>query len=161
MLRNLGRGELSAILDEERKWYCYVCSPEPLMDLVLGCDEVLQNLEKIWGRRRADRPVAVGRGVAGGGRGKPRGGGRGGGCTGPGFAGAAAPSSGLSERMQRVVEMTTSLNRSYVDFMRGEKDEEASEEEDVERASRLVMFRTILQDLNKAHGALQVVRPLA
>ncbi|XP_062845195.1 transcriptional regulator ATRX-like isoform X2 [Trichomycterus rosablanca] len=152
VLRNLGRRELSAILEEERKWYCYVCSPEPLVDLVLACDDVLQNLEKIWARKRSDRPGVMGRGMVGGGRGKPRGG-RGG--IGAGFTGASAPSRGLCERTQRVVDMTTSLNRSYVDFMQSERDEEASEEEDVERAKRLMMFRTILQDLHKAHGALQ------
>lgn len=145
VLRNLGRRELSAILEEERKWYCYVCSPEPLMDLVLACDSVLQNLEKIWARKRA--------GVGGGARGKQRGG-RGG--AGIGFPLSSAPSRGLCERMQRVVEMTTSLNRSFVEFMQSERDEEASEEEDADRARRLMMFRTILQDLHQAHAALQV-----
>ncbi|KAF7688995.1 transcriptional regulator ATRX-like isoform X2 [Silurus meridionalis] len=144
VLRNLGRRELSAILEEERKWYCYVCSPEPLMDLVLACDSVLQNLEKIWARKRA--------GVGGGARGKQRGG-RGG--AGAGFPMSSAPSRGLCDRMQRVVDMTTSLNRSFVDFMQSEKDEEVSEEEDVDRARRLMMFRTILQDLRQAHTALQ------
>ncbi|KAM9440693.1 ATRX chromatin remodeler, like [Clarias gariepinus] len=144
VLRNLGRRELSAILEEERKWYCYVCSPEPLMDLVLACDSVLQNLEKIWARKRAN--------VGGGARGKQRGG-RGG--AGAGCPLSTAPSRGLCDRMQRVVDMTTSLNRSFVDFMQSEKDEEASEEEDVDRAKRLMMFRTILQDLRQAHTALQ------
>ncbi|XP_060719259.1 transcriptional regulator ATRX-like [Tachysurus vachellii] len=139
VLRNLGRRELSAILEEERKWYCYVCSPEPLMDLVLACDSVLQNLDKICKRT----------GVGGGSRGKQRGGRGGTGTL------SSAPSRGLCERMQRVVDMTTSLNRSFVDFMQSEKDEEASEEEDVDRARRLMMFRTILQDLHQAHAALQ------
>uniref|UniRef100_A0A674AII5 DNA helicase n=1 Tax=Salmo trutta TaxID=8032 RepID=A0A674AII5_SALTR len=48
ILRNLGRKELSAILDEESKWYCYVCSPEPLLDLVVACDNVLDNLGSLW-----------------------------------------------------------------------------------------------------------------
>jgi len=43
ILRNLGRKELSGIL--ESKWYCYVCNPEPLLDLVVACDSVLENLE--------------------------------------------------------------------------------------------------------------------
>lgn len=115
------------------------------MDLVLACDSVLQNLEKIWARKR----VSVGVGA----RGKQRGGRAG---AGTGFALSLAPSRGLCERMQRVVDMTTSLNRSFVEFMQSEKDEEASEEEDVGRARRLMMFRTILQDLHQAHNALQV-----
>ncbi|KAJ7995931.1 hypothetical protein DPEC_G00231820 [Dallia pectoralis] len=48
ILRNLGRKELSGILDEESKWYCYVCSPEPLLDLVVACDNVLDNLGCFW-----------------------------------------------------------------------------------------------------------------
>ncbi|KAM4619994.1 transcriptional regulator ATRX-like isoform 2-T2 [Polymixia lowei] len=50
ILRNLGRKELSGIL--ESKWYCYVCSPEPLLDLVVACDSVLDNLERLWHRHQ-------------------------------------------------------------------------------------------------------------
>ena len=50
ILRNLGRKELSGIL--ESKWYCYVCSPEPLCDLVLACDSVLDNMEHVWQQQR-------------------------------------------------------------------------------------------------------------
>ncbi|XP_037323682.2 transcriptional regulator ATRX-like isoform X2 [Pungitius pungitius] len=46
ILRNLGRKELSGIL--ESKWYCYVCSPETLFDLVVACDNVLENMEQLW-----------------------------------------------------------------------------------------------------------------
>ncbi|XP_076847145.1 ATRX chromatin remodeler, like isoform X2 [Brachyhypopomus gauderio] len=154
VLRNLGRRELSAIMEEERKWYCYVCSPEPLTDLVLACDSVFQNLEKIWNPKRrpdagSDRPV-FGRTVGGGTRGRQRAGRSG---TGAGLP--TAPSLPLCQRVQRVVDMTTSLNQSFVAFMQTEKEEEAGEEEDVERAGRLKMFRTILQDLQQAHTALQ------
>ncbi|XP_035383362.1 transcriptional regulator ATRX-like isoform X2 [Electrophorus electricus] len=154
VLRNLGRRELSAILEEERKWYCYVCSPEPLTDLVLACDSVFQNLEKIWTPKRrpetgSERPV-IGRTVGGGTRGRQK--------AGRGVIGAGppmAPSPALCERVQRVVDMTTSLNQSFVAFIQSEKDEEVNEEEDVERAKRLRMFQTILQDLQQAHTALQ------
>ncbi|KAI4871343.1 hypothetical protein NFI96_026868 [Prochilodus magdalenae] len=154
VLRNLGRRELSSILEEERKWYCYVCSPEPLMDLVLACDSVLQNLEKIWARKRSNERgnAAMGRGVGGGGRGRQRGARSG---MSAGLPAGMAPSQALCQRMQRVVEMTASLNQSFMAFMKSEKDEEASEEEDVERARRLMMFRTILRDLREAQGALQ------
>ncbi|XP_042354711.1 transcriptional regulator ATRX-like [Plectropomus leopardus] len=50
ILRNLGRKELSGIL--ESKWYCYVCSPEPLFDLVMACDSVLENMENLWYHQR-------------------------------------------------------------------------------------------------------------
>ncbi|XP_060941507.1 transcriptional regulator ATRX-like isoform X2 [Limanda limanda] len=50
ILRNLGRKELSGI--SESKWYCYVCSPEPLCDVVLACDSSLDNMEHIWQQQR-------------------------------------------------------------------------------------------------------------
>lgn len=53
ILRNLGRKELSGIL--ESKWYCYVCSPEPLLDLVVACDKVLENMKGLWQQRKKNR----------------------------------------------------------------------------------------------------------
>ncbi|XP_029029698.1 transcriptional regulator ATRX-like [Betta splendens] len=50
ILRNLGRKELSGIL--ESKWYCYVCSPEPLLDLVTSCDSILEQMESLWQQQR-------------------------------------------------------------------------------------------------------------
>ncbi|XP_041656865.1 transcriptional regulator ATRX-like isoform X2 [Cheilinus undulatus] len=50
ILRNLGRKELSSIL--ESKWYCYVCSPEPLFDLVVACDNILESMTSIWQQQR-------------------------------------------------------------------------------------------------------------
>ncbi|CAJ1064215.1 transcriptional regulator ATRX-like isoform X1 [Xyrichtys novacula] len=50
ILRNLGRKELSGIL--ESKWYCYVCSPEPLFDLVVACDNILENMESLLQQQR-------------------------------------------------------------------------------------------------------------
>ncbi|XP_072127003.1 transcriptional regulator ATRX isoform X2 [Mobula birostris] len=48
ILRNLGRKELSNIMDENKKWYCYVCNPEPLLDLVTACDSVFECLDQLW-----------------------------------------------------------------------------------------------------------------
>ncbi|XP_041807750.1 transcriptional regulator ATRX-like isoform X2 [Chelmon rostratus] len=50
ILRNLGRKELSGIL--ESKWYCYVCSPEPLFGLVMTCNNILENMENLWNQQR-------------------------------------------------------------------------------------------------------------
>ncbi|XP_028323340.1 transcriptional regulator ATRX-like isoform X2 [Gouania willdenowi] len=50
ILRNLGRKELSGIL--ESNWYCYVCSSEPLGDLVTSCDNVLENIEYLLQQQR-------------------------------------------------------------------------------------------------------------
>uniref|UniRef100_A0A3Q4MWV7 DNA helicase n=1 Tax=Neolamprologus brichardi TaxID=32507 RepID=A0A3Q4MWV7_NEOBR len=59
ILRNLGRKELSGIL--ESKWYCYVCSPEPLFDLVMACDSVLENMERLWQQQRKRNRVDPGK----------------------------------------------------------------------------------------------------
>ncbi|XP_026183352.1 transcriptional regulator ATRX-like [Mastacembelus armatus] len=50
ILRNLGRKELSGIL--ESKWYCYVCNTEPLYDLVMACNNVLENMEGLRHQQR-------------------------------------------------------------------------------------------------------------
>lgn len=55
ILRNLGRKELSAIL--ESKWYCYVCNPEPLFNLVISCDNILGNLDHLWQQQRKRNPT--------------------------------------------------------------------------------------------------------
>uniref|UniRef100_A0A1A7WER6 DNA helicase n=1 Tax=Iconisemion striatum TaxID=60296 RepID=A0A1A7WER6_9TELE len=55
ILRNLGRKELSGIL--ESKWYCYVCSPEPLFDLVMACDTVLENIDHLCSQQRKKNRV--------------------------------------------------------------------------------------------------------
>ncbi|XP_077401989.1 transcriptional regulator ATRX-like [Vanacampus margaritifer] len=50
ILRNLGRKELSGIL--ESNWYCYVCNPEPIFGLVMACDSVLETAEQLWQQHR-------------------------------------------------------------------------------------------------------------
>uniref|UniRef100_A0A672MGD7 DNA helicase n=1 Tax=Sinocyclocheilus grahami TaxID=75366 RepID=A0A672MGD7_SINGR len=135
VLRNLGRKELSTILEEERKWYCYVCSPEPLVELVLACDAVLENLEQAQ-KRASGRANKGGRGAAY--------------LMGPG--GGPVPSAGLYQRMQRFVDVTTSLNHSFKAVVQSEREEEGNQEE---RIGQLRMFRTVLDDLQAANSALQ------
>ncbi|XP_072302525.1 transcriptional regulator ATRX-like [Eucyclogobius newberryi] len=59
ILRNLGRKELSTIL--ESKWYCYVCNPEPLFGLVNACDNILENLENLWHQQRKKNQTGSGK----------------------------------------------------------------------------------------------------
>lgn len=139
VLRNLGRKELSSIMEEERKWYCYVCSPEPLVELVLGCDSVLDILEQI------QKPSSV-RGKAKGDRGAP-------------FMmkpGGPMPSAGLYQRMQRFVDVTSSLSHSFKAVVQTEAGEIVKEEEKMRRFGQLRMFRAVLDDLQAANIALQV-----
>lgn len=142
VLRNLGRKELSTILEEERKWYCYVCSPEPLVELVLACDSVLENLEQAQKRASRNEPNSV--------RGRANKGGRGAAyLLGPG--GGPVPSAGLYQRMQRFVDVTTSLSHSFKAVVQSEKEDEGK----LERIGQLRMFRAVLDDLQAANRALQ------
>lgn len=148
VLRNLGRKELSTILEEERKWYCYVCSPEPLVELVLACDSVLESLEQAQKRASRTEPNSV--------RGRANKGGRGSAyLMGPG--GGPVPSAGLYQRMQRFVDVTTSLSHSFKAVVQSEREEEVNQEE---RIGQLRMFRTVLDDLQAANSALQVIPAL-
>ncbi|XP_058631668.1 transcriptional regulator ATRX-like isoform X2 [Onychostoma macrolepis] len=143
VLRNLGRKELSTILEEERKWYCYVCSPEPLVELVLACDAVLENLEQAQKRASRTEPNSV--------RGRANKGGRGAAyLMGPG--GGPVPSAGLYQRMQRFVDVTTSLSHSFQAVVQSEREQEGNKEE---RIGQLRMFRAVLDDLQSANSALQ------
>ncbi|XP_051540427.1 transcriptional regulator ATRX-like isoform X2 [Myxocyprinus asiaticus] len=144
VLRNMGRKELSSIMEEERKWYCYVCSPEPLVELVLACDSVMENLE--LAQKRASRPETSSV------RGRTKG------CRGAayllGAGGGPVPSSGLYQRMQRFVDVTSSLSHSFSAIVQSEREEELKEEKE-ERMGQLRMFRSVLDDLQAANIALQ------
>ncbi|XP_074133041.1 transcriptional regulator ATRX-like isoform X2 [Sminthopsis crassicaudata] len=45
--RNLGENEMTKAVDKNTKWSCYICQPEPLMDLVAVCDCIFENLAYI------------------------------------------------------------------------------------------------------------------
>ncbi len=148
VLRNLGRKELSPILEEERKWYCYVCSPEPLMELVIACDAVLENLEQAQKRASRTEPNSVRSRANKGGRGAAY-------LMGPG--GGPVSSAGLYQRMQHFVDFTTSLSHSFQAVVQSEREQEGNQEE---RIGQLRMFRAVLDDLQSANSALQVILAL-
>ncbi|XP_059404443.1 transcriptional regulator ATRX-like isoform X2 [Carassius carassius] len=143
VLRNLGRKELSTIMEEERKWYCYVCSPEPLVELVLACDSVLESLEQAQKRASRTEPNSV--------RGKANKGGRGAAYL-MGTGGGPVPTAGLYQRMQRFVDLTTALSYSFKEVVQSEREERGNQEE---RIGQLRMFRAVLDDLQTANSALQ------
>ncbi|XP_051824882.1 transcriptional regulator ATRX-like isoform X1 [Antechinus flavipes] len=45
--RNLGEKEMAKVMDKNTKWSCYICQPEPLLDLVAICDCVFDNLSHL------------------------------------------------------------------------------------------------------------------
>uniref|UniRef100_A0A672NVL7 DNA helicase n=1 Tax=Sinocyclocheilus grahami TaxID=75366 RepID=A0A672NVL7_SINGR len=138
VLRNQGRKELSTILEEERKWYCYVCSPEPLVELILACDSVLENLEQAQKRASRTEPNSV--------RGRSNK------AYLMGAGGGPVPSAGLYQRMQRFVDVATSLSHSFKAVVQTEREEQGTQEE---RIGQLRMFRAVLDDLQAANSTLQ------
>lgn len=158
VLRNLGRKELSEIMNEESKWHCYVCRPEPLQDFVKTCEKVLLNLESSYRKpkgdgdktKREDRKHKHNK------RDKTA-------VNGQGYASDGAGSLSFScktltvpkelvKKTKKLIETTNGLNRTFVQFL-----QHASKGCEVTALSyrHLKAFKSVLADLKKAHGALE------
>ncbi|KAG7464913.1 hypothetical protein MATL_G00170740 [Megalops atlanticus] len=167
ILRNLGRKELSGIMDEESKWYCYVCSPEPLLDMVAACDSVLQNLEQLLHQQRkrprgehekpgrdeaACRHKPKGRAALNGKEHGADANANGSGTLTFTYKALKVPKE-LAKKTKKLVETTTSLNKTFIKFIQQGAREQGSS---VVRLRHLKAFRSVLADLKKAHAALEV-----
>lgn len=40
------------ITDEDSKWSCYICSPQPLSDIASNCSNIMTKLESFWSTGR-------------------------------------------------------------------------------------------------------------
>ncbi|XP_071980191.1 transcriptional regulator ATRX isoform X2 [Engystomops pustulosus] len=160
ILRNLGRKELSTIMDEESKWHCYICQPEPLLDLVAACDSVFENLEQLLQQNKKKMKVETDKSKLYDQTLKTLS------CNGQekqtdnshscaitySFKALMVPKE-MIKKTKRIIETTTNLNSSFVKFLKQE-----SENVDVNRSSRmrqLKAFKSVLGDLKKAHQALE------
>ncbi|XP_066571057.1 transcriptional regulator ATRX isoform X2 [Amia ocellicauda] len=164
ILRNLGRKELSSIMDEESKWYCYVCSPEPLLDLITACDSVLENLEQLWNQHRkrtkADNDKSSREDTVRKHMQKDK----------SAFNGKENGSDNLSsgtitfsykalkvpkellKKTKKLVETTTGLNATFVKFIQQGLEEQGTS---LIKVRHLKAFKSVLTDLKKAHSALE------
>ncbi|NXG26061.1 ATRX regulator, partial [Grallaria varia] len=166
ILRNLGRKELSTILDENSQWHCYICHPEPLLDLVTACDSVFENLEQLRQQNKKkikvenekskiyDHTVKLSpkRNNAN--------------CNGEekkldnSYSGSLTYSykalmvpKDLLKKTKKLVETTTNLNSSFVSFLKN-----AAENVEVSptvQLCQLKAFKSVLSDMKKAHLALE------
>uniref|UniRef100_A0A803SQL8 DNA helicase n=1 Tax=Anolis carolinensis TaxID=28377 RepID=A0A803SQL8_ANOCA len=165
ILRNLGRRELSAIMDENTQWHCYICHPEPLLDLVTACDSVFENLAQLLqqnkkkiradsdkskmydhtlkysskknssscnGEEKKDHPYA--------------------GSINYSYKALMVPKD-LLKKTKKLVETTTNMNASFVNFLK--KAAENSEINSTVHLRQLKAFKSVLCDLKKAHTALE------
>ncbi|NXF07935.1 ATRX regulator, partial [Smithornis capensis] len=166
ILRNLGRKELSTILDENNQWHCYICHPEPLLDLVTACDSVFENLEQLLQQNKKkmkgesekskiyDHTVKFSpkRNNAS--------------CNGEekkidnSYSGSLTYSykalmvpKDLLKKTKKLIETTANLNSSFVSFLKN-----AAENVEVSptvQLCQLKAFKSVLSDMKKAHLALE------
>ncbi|NWW73111.1 ATRX regulator, partial [Climacteris rufus] len=166
ILRNLGRKELSTILDENNQWHCYICHPEPLLDLVTACDSVFENLEQLLQQNKKkirvesekskiyDHTVKFSpkRNNAN--------------CNGEekkldnSYSGSLTYSykalmvpKDLLKKTKKLVETTTNLNSSFVSFLKN-----AAENVEISptvQLCQLKAFKSVLSDIKKAQLALE------
>ncbi|KAG5264031.1 hypothetical protein AALO_G00271380 [Alosa alosa] len=153
ILRNLGRKELSGIMDESSKWYCFVCSPQPIIELSSACCKIMQKLEQLW-RRREHKPKL---GKSERKRDKAALNGK----------EHHSESSGtltfspkclqipkeLVKKTKKLIETTTGLNNTFVQFI-----QQASKDKGAKpmlRYRHLKAFKSVLADLKMAHATLE------
>ncbi|XP_077165262.1 transcriptional regulator ATRX isoform X2 [Paroedura picta] len=164
VLRNLGRKELSAIMDENNQWHCYICQPEPLLDLVTACDSVFENLEQLLQQNKKrirvenekskmyDNTLKYSSKKNS--------------CNGEekkldhSYSGALTYSykalmvpKDLLKKTKKLVETTTNMNTSFVNFLK--KASENSEINSTVHLRQLKAFKSVLSDIKKSHLALE------
>uniref|UniRef100_A0A8C6ZCF1 DNA helicase n=1 Tax=Nothoprocta perdicaria TaxID=30464 RepID=A0A8C6ZCF1_NOTPE len=166
ILRNLGRKELSTILDENSQWHCYICHPEPLLDLVTACDSVFENLEQLLQQNKKKIRVesekskiydhtlkfSPKRNSSN--------------CNGEekkideSYSGSLTYSykalmvpKDMLKKTKKLVETTANMNASFVSFLK--KAAENSEVSPTVQLRQLKAFKSVLGDIKKAHLALE------
>ncbi|KAM9179975.1 transcriptional regulator ATRX isoform 4-T4 [Mergus octosetaceus] len=166
ILRNLGRKELSTILDENNQWHCYICHPEPLLDLVTACDSVFENLEQLLQQNKKkvkvesekskiyDHTVKF----------SPKR--NNSNCNGEekklddSYSGSLTYSykalmvpKDMLKKTKKLVETTANMNSSFVSFLK--KAAENLEISPAVQLRQLKAFKSVLGDIKKCHLALE------
>ncbi|NWS39408.1 ATRX regulator, partial [Probosciger aterrimus] len=166
ILRNLGRKELSTILDENNQWHCYICHPEPLLDLVTACDSVFENLEQLLQQNKkkirveSDKSKIYDHTV----KFSPKR--NNSSCNGEekkiddSYSGSLTYSfkalmvpKDLLKKTKKLVETTANLNSSFVNFLKNAA--ENAEKSPTMQLCQLKAFKSVLNDMKKAHLALK------
>ncbi|KAK6297903.1 hypothetical protein J4Q44_G00309580 [Coregonus suidteri] len=167
ILRNLGRKELSMITDENSKWSCYICSPQPLADIASNCSNIMTKLESFWRTgRKKEREEKERKEVKGHSKGKGHH------HHGKAVVNGKEHSDGsgtltfsyktlnvpkeLVKRTKKLIETTTGLNNTFIQFIQqAEEEQGAGGGGSGTRHRHLKAFRSVLADLKKAHAALE------
>nr|XP_020640004.1 transcriptional regulator ATRX isoform X1 [Pogona vitticeps] len=166
ILRNLGRKELSTIMDENNQWHCYICQPEPLLDLVTACDSVFENLEQFFQQNRKRIRVDSEKSKMFDNTLKYSPKKNSSNCNGEekkpdrphsgsltySYKALMVPKD-LLKKTKKMVETTVNMNASFVKFLKN-----AAENSEINRTvhlRQLKAFKSVLSDIKKAHLALE------
>ncbi|NXD24839.1 ATRX regulator, partial [Spelaeornis formosus] len=166
ILRNLGRKELSTILDENNQWHCYICHPEPLLDLVTACDSVFENLEQLLQQNKKKMKVENEKSKTYDHTVKFSPKKNNTNCNGEeknldnSYSGSLTYSykalmvpKDLLKKTKKLIETTTNLNSSFVSFLKN-----AAENVEISptvQLCQLKAFKSVLNDMKKAHLSLE------
>ncbi|XP_060039130.1 transcriptional regulator ATRX isoform X3 [Erinaceus europaeus] len=167
ILRNLGRKELSTIMDENNQWYCYICNPEPLLDLVTACNSVFENLEQLLQQNKKKIKVEIEKSnkvYDHTPRFSPKKSSSN--CNGEEkkvedlcsgsvtytYSALIVPKE-MIKKAKKLIETTSSMNSSYVKFLKQATDD--SEINSIVKLRQLKAFKSVLADIKKAHFALE------
>ncbi|NXR74983.1 ATRX regulator, partial [Pycnonotus jocosus] len=166
ILRNLGRKELSTILDENTQWHCYICHPEPLLDLVTACDSVFENLEQLLQQNKKKMKVENEKSKTYDHTVKFSPKKNNANCNGEekkldnSYSGSLTYSykalmvpKDLLKKTKKLIETTTNLNSSFVSFLKN-----AAENVEISptvQLCQLKAFKSVLSDMKKAHLSLE------
>ncbi|XP_010189305.1 PREDICTED: transcriptional regulator ATRX-like [Mesitornis unicolor] len=166
ILRNLGRKELSTILDENNQWHCYICHPEPLLDLVTACDSVFENLEQLLQQNKKKIRVDSEKSKIYDHTAKFSPKRNNSSCNGEekklddSYSGSLTYSykalmvpKDLLKKTKKLVETTANLNASFVRFLK--KVAENVEISPTMQLCQLKAFKSVLSDMKNAHLALE------
>lgn len=151
-------------MDENSQWHCYICQPEPLLDLVTACDSVFENLEQLLQQNKKRIRVENEKSKmydntlkysskknSCNGEEKKSGHSHSGALTYT-YKALMVPTD-LLKKTKKLVETTTNMNTSFVNFLK-----EASENSEVNstvRLRQLKAFKSVLGDIKKSHLALE------
>ncbi|XP_042524197.1 transcriptional regulator ATRX isoform X1 [Dipodomys spectabilis] len=167
ILRNLGRKELSTIMDENNQWYCYICHPEPLLDLVTACNSVFENLEQLLQQNKKKikvdneksskicdhTPKFSPKKISSSCNGEEKK--LDDSCSGSitySYSALIVPKE-MIKKAKKLIETTANMNSSFIKFLK--QSEENSEISSTLKLRQLKAFKSVLADIKKAHIALE------
>lgn len=150
---------MSVITDDNAKWHCYICNSEPLADLASKCHCIIEKLEQLWSKhqktdkkqardskRQKSKEVKGSKAVVNG-KEHPEGSG----TMTFSYRKLQIPKE-FVKKAKKLVETTAGLNNTFIQFIQQATEEKG---DNSIRYRHLKAFKSVLDDLRKAHNALE------